>query len=570
MLPVARTLARMVKEMSGQDKKPKSGVEIAFGLGLSALGLYIWPEAGGSAQEYLFGGTSTFMGAITALKGLQTFKHGRKIKQDRKAAQITSNTYGDARFATVEELEAAGMTKAGGLFLGMLNGVPLFFDGKAHVLTIAAARKGKGICAVIPNLLHYTGSVFVTDPKGELAAVTAKHREERFGHKVYVLNPWGLHGLPQHRFNPLQVLIDAYADEHLRRGMVEEAAALALQLLPEPPDGKNRYFRDGSRRLLVALMLHLATWQGGKRCTLPELWRILQSRRRMDTVVVDMAGNTALNGVVQDFADDLVEKLSSGSDQFGDFREGALQAVSIFDPNGFIGECVSGSDFSFADLKRGKVSVYQVIPPDRVATHGVWLGLSTKQAIDAVGRTQGNGRVLFMLDEFANLGKLEGLAEALTTLPGLGVRVWMFVQEPADLKRVYGAETAQTIFSQWEVKQVFGVQGQKLAEELSKQLGKRTVKTRNYNLGKTDTDDVGETLGETGKDLMTADEILRMPSGKQLLFISGQRPVMADKVPYWLGDPWAEWAETNPVEGNAPHAEPVLKLAYKKKGGTDE
>jgi type IV secretion system protein VirD4 len=62
-----------------------------------------------------------------------------------------------------------------------------------------------------------------------------------------------------------------------------------------------------------------------------------------------------------------------------------------------------------------------------------------------------------MLDEFANIGKLAGLAESLTALPGLGVRVWMIVQELAELVRIYGPNTAKTIQSQAEVRQFFAV-----------------------------------------------------------------------------------------------------------------
>ncbi len=65
--------------------------------------------------------------------------------------------------------------------------------------------------------------------------------------------------------------------------------------------------------------------------------------------------------------------------------------------------------------------------------------------------------MLFLLDEFANMGKLSGLAESLTALPGLGVRVWMFVQELAELVRLYGPNTAKTVLSQAEVKQFFAV-----------------------------------------------------------------------------------------------------------------
>src|SRR5690606_4144207 len=170
--------------------------------------------------------------------------------------QTPSGIHGTAAFMDGEGAVRAGLTDPSGVFLGALDGRMLFHNGKAHGLLNAPARSGKGIGFVIPNLLHYQGSMFVTDPKGELAAVTAKHRAQTFGQKVRVLNPWGLHGLPQDRFNPLGHLVAMHGNDALRRGLTEEAAALALQLLPEPEDGRNRFFREGSRKLLRAFMLH--------------------------------------------------------------------------------------------------------------------------------------------------------------------------------------------------------------------------------------------------------------------------------------------------------------------------
>ena len=54
------------------------------------------------------------------------------------------------------------------------------------------ARRAKVVGFVI--LLPYRCSIFVTDPKGELAAVTAKHQKERFGQDVFFLNPWARRG----------------------------------------------------------------------------------------------------------------------------------------------------------------------------------------------------------------------------------------------------------------------------------------------------------------------------------------------------------------------------------------
>lgn len=334
------------------------------------------------AAQWLLGAS----GAGLVMAGLNLVEREQERERRLRAAEVPSGTFGSAAFMDGDGADLAGLTDPRGLFLGALDGRMLFHNGKAHLLTVAPARSGKGISVVIPNLLHWQGSLFVTDPKGELAAVTGPHRQNGFGQKVYILNPWKLHDLPQHRFNPLAHLVDLYRDEAGRRGLTEEVAALALQLFPEPEDARNRYFREGSRKLLRALMLHLATAEQPDRCTLPELWRLLQNGSRFNAALIDMAGSDALAGVVADLADDIAGIVENSPEAFQSFIEGARQTVAIFDPAGWLADSVSGSDFSFADLKTGKISVYLVVPPRRIETHGLWLGLLTRQAIDEVGQ----------------------------------------------------------------------------------------------------------------------------------------------------------------------------------------
>ncbi|MCV5950975.1 type IV secretory system conjugative DNA transfer family protein, partial [Escherichia coli] len=68
-------------------------------------------------------------------------------------------------------------------------------DGKfcftGHVVTVAPTGSGKGIGAVIPNLLTYQGSALVFDPKGENAEVTGRRRRE-MGQSVHVIDPFGI------------------------------------------------------------------------------------------------------------------------------------------------------------------------------------------------------------------------------------------------------------------------------------------------------------------------------------------------------------------------------------------
>ena len=486
----------------------------------------------------------------------------------RRRAEKPTGIFGEAAFADLRDCADFGLTDPAGLFLGMLKGVPLFFRGKAHLLTVAPARQGKGIAVVIANLLHFCGSVFVTDPKGELAAITARVRQVIFRQLVIFMNPGRLHGLSSHCYNPFQPIIDIFADPRRHHELGDAVRGIVLQLVPEPAGGdKNQYFRDGARNLLEGLILFLVTRDRPERCTLPELWRIVKNTRRLELTFEEMAQSEALDGVVADYGEEFLYQIEDGARQFSDFRTGVSNALQIFRPGGPLAESVSKSDFRFEDLKAKGTSIYVMIPAEHIATYKPWLGLITQQAINAVAREKGEQEVLLLLDEFANLGRLAGLAEALTLLPGYGVRVWAIVQDLSQLVQVYGRETANLIMSQAEVKQFFAVQDFDLAQRLARLLGERSIITRSYNLGQSAEDEIGVSASERGVPLMLPQEIMALPEDQQLLLVKNAPPVLAEKVPYWNVAPWREWADPNPMEGDHPRGgKPVFRLRYSGTG----
>ena len=111
-----------------------------------------------------------------------------------------------ARFADPELVRTHPLAawRPGKLFLGLLDGkvvgdIPdhYILGGHAvgvadnrHACTFAGSRSGKGRSVIVPNMLHYPGSVLATDPKGELAMMTARQRVA-LGQKVHVLDPFG-------------------------------------------------------------------------------------------------------------------------------------------------------------------------------------------------------------------------------------------------------------------------------------------------------------------------------------------------------------------------------------------
>jgi hypothetical protein len=100
---------------------------------------------------------------------------------------VGSTVHGSARFASEKEAKA-GLGGPRGLIVGRENrrgGKLMRYAGPAHLLTIAPTRSGKGVGAIIPNLLLADRSVLCIDPKGENARVTTRARR-RFG-PVHVL-----------------------------------------------------------------------------------------------------------------------------------------------------------------------------------------------------------------------------------------------------------------------------------------------------------------------------------------------------------------------------------------------
>ncbi len=104
----------------------------------------------------------------------------------RRTPRIASTAHGTARWGRGDTLDHTH-----GLLVGRLGEQPLRYQGDGHLVTIAPTRSGKGISAIIPNLLTYPGSVIVTDPKGENFAVTARRRQE-LGTQVVVFDPFGV------------------------------------------------------------------------------------------------------------------------------------------------------------------------------------------------------------------------------------------------------------------------------------------------------------------------------------------------------------------------------------------
>ncbi len=199
------------------------------------------------------------------------------------------------------------------------------------------------------------------------------------------------------------------------------------------------------------------------------------------------------------------------------------------------------SDFAFADLKAGTATVFLVLPPDRIGAYARWLRLMVAQGLTDLARAgvAPARPVLFLLDEFAALGQLEPVERAMGLMAGYGVQLWPILQDIHQLRALYGRR-AGTFLSNAGVLQVFGVNDHDSAKLVSDLLGQETVVFETMSRA-IDAEETSISFGaqHVGRALLTPDEVRTLREDLQLLFLAGQRPIVAAKLRYYADGEFA-------------------------------
>jgi len=483
----------------------------------------------------------------------------------RRDAMAATTQRGSASWAMGKDLKRAGLYDTSGVFLGRdAEGRPLFFDGEIHGLTLAPAGSGKTIAFSIPALCHSPLPIIVSDFKGTLAVMTKSLRERQHRQEVFCVNPAHLYadhlGTPA-RYNPIQILLDDWMAAERNKDLIADAQSIALQLCPEPTaTGENTFFRNGSRKILVFVLVFLIVYHGADKATLSEALSLVRNVKQLIEACKLAMTSTILNSELADMAAELHYRLTAqDTRQVDSFLEGAVQALTAFSASGWLAESTSTCDFRFKNLKDHPATVYLIADPTKMKVFAPWMGLMGWAAITELTRRQNTNPVFFLLDEATNF-RIENLSNSLTGLREFGIRVWFVIQELEEYARVYGRESLETLLSQTEVKQIFGASGAKTCELISRMLGEQTVKAVNVNLGRTRYDPIIQSVGEQARRLLTPDEVRQFTD--TILFIRNLPPIHAIKTGYHEVKPWSDWVAANPLFGSKLQGKTCVRLKY--------
>ena len=437
-------------------------------------------------------------------------------------------TLGSAQFGSRADVKALA-TNNGDLLIGRdTKGRLLRYDGPAHLLTIAPTRSGKGVGTIIPNLLTANRSVVCIDPKSENARVCGRQRAS-YG-PVHCLDPFGVSGRPTARYNPLDRLQADSID------LAEDAMTLADALVFDQNEGE-AHWNEEAKALLSGIILYVVCHDDPEHRNLTSVREYLtlapDDFKALLTVMQDSGG---AGGLIARAANRF---LSKSDREAAGVLSGAQRHTHFLD-SPRIAQVVNESDFSFADLKDTVATVFLILPPDRLDTYARWLRLILAQAINDMARSPARPTrpVLFMLDEFAALGRLQPVERAMGLMAGYGLQLWPILQDIHQLRSLY-AERAGTFLSNAGILQAFGVNDYDTADMLWKTMGRETItyETGGQSEKETAFADRGRSVSQTqhlaARNLMDAHEIMKLPPENLLLMMAGKDPLIVRKLCFY-------------------------------------
>lgn len=419
---------------------------------------------------------------------------------------------GKQRWAQLEDLHRAGMLKQDGFIIGKLGYGSYIYTGRydSHILTIASVGSGKGVGVVIPNLLRHKGSTVVLDPKGENFIITAKKRKD-LGNKVFYYDPWEIidsynkmnhgtvvHGAVKATINPLDFILPDSPD-------IEDHARMLASSLILRTDSSGDFFYNGAETLLARLIVYVCTTMpmgnpDRNMLTVRSLVTMQGRDLMVKLVKVYSTLKTAgkeLHPMVIDLMNWLDDNLKSKARSFADIFSFAQQATEFLS-NARVRKAFETSNINILELKTNPTSLYLILDMDKLLFVSdnykplVRLIITTCM-MGASVREVAEEKLLFMLDEIAQLGNLQYLPNLLSIYRSKGVVVWTIWQNLAQIQANYEKEW-QTIIGNCDVQQYFGVNDEETAKRVSEAAGNTTIYKEAYTTGTT------VTRGETYSD----------------------------------------------------------------------
>jgi len=386
---------------------------------------------------------------------------------------------------------------------------------------------GKSASYSIPNAYQMLGSYIFTDPKGELYDRTAGYLKQN-GYDIKVLNLVR----PQYSdgYNPLM---------HITSELdVDVIANTIVKGQKSEGGGSDPYWDDMAEMLLKSLIYYLMA-------TRPEEEQNLASCAELVRAANSNGGGNLLTELINQLPYDHPARMFYKSIEIAPEKTyssilSTLQSkLGKFDSKE-IAELTSTNTIDFEEIGKRKTAVY-VISSDTHAAYDFLLTIFFSQMIqrlyDFADRSGGQlpQPTYFILDEFANIGKIPDFDKKISTSRSRKISFSVILQNLDQLEAVYD-KSHETIIGNCDTCLFLGSNSQKTVEYFSKELGEKTIGHESWSVNKDKNmwrQGYNKSEQIMARALMTPDELRRLDNDMCIILEKGLKPIKAPKYYYF-------------------------------------
>jgi type IV secretion system protein VirD4 len=377
---------------------------------------------------------------------------------------------------------------------------------------------------VIPNLLFWTHSVVVHDIKLENYDLTSGWRKKQ-GQECYVWEPANPDGIT-HCYNPIDWISSKPGQ------MVDDVQKLGNLILTEKD-----FWNNEARSLFLGVMLFIIA-DPTKPKSFGEVVRTLRS----DDVVYSLAVALDTLGSVMHPVGymNIAAALQKPDKERGSVISTLNSGLELW-ANPLIDSATASSDFNFQDLKKKKTTIYVGLTPDNISRLQKLMQIFYQQATEFLSRKMPNLKeepygVLFLMDEFPTLGKMEQFKAGIAYFRGYRVRLFLIIQDTQQLKGTYEEAGMNSFLSNSTFRITFAANNYETANLISQLCGNKTVKQESYSKPKFfDLNPSTRTtnVSEVQRALLLPQEVIQLSRDEQIVLIESFPPIRSKKIKYF-------------------------------------
>ena len=443
--------------------------------------------------------------------------------------------HGSARWGSVRELDRKYRDRDEEMNVILTKHLRMSLDGRKHrrnllQIVVGGSGSGKTRYVVKPNLMLANASFIVTDPKGEIVrAVAPLLLQKGYVVKVFDLidpahsdsyNPFRYIRKDSDVFRLISNLIQnttpknsSQNDPFWEKSETALDAALMLYLLHEAPPWEQ------TMEMILTMIEYGAAKEDSDdyKSPLDLLFEALEEEQpehialRQYRVFKQAAGKTAKSILV------------SAAVRLAAFTLPEIRGITNRD------------SLELEKLGERKQAVFCVIPDSNDNSLNFLVGMLYTQAFqelyyqaDKVHTGPLPVPVRLMFDEFANVALPDGYARLQATMRSRNIMATVILQNISQLKALF-KDDWEGIIGNADTLLYLGGNEQSTHEYVSKLLGKETISTSSNSQSKGRSGSYSRSTQQTGRELLTPDEVRMLDNNKALVFIRGERPVMDDK-----------------------------------------